>query len=166
MERNNGYIYGSVAPKFPKEMEIPVEKQRVQRRQALQTTHSRPAIPKARLVFSIIVIVAISFLILYRFSVLADLNYQMGKLNNQYNQLREENRMLEVDIAKSINLDNIKKLAEEKFNMHKPERYQTVLVSVPKNNYSVVMDQTYINETTKNASLVENIINAIKAIFP
>lgn len=166
MERRNGYIYGSAAPKLPEQAERPIETQKIQKRAYRKPLSQKQIIPKAKMLFGIAFMVAISFVILYRFSVIAELNYKMGTLTDEYNRLRDENRRLEVEIATSINLDRVKELAETKLNMHKPDSYQTILVSVPKNNYSVVMDQAYINEKTEDTSLMENVMNAVKAILP
>jgi cell division protein FtsL len=166
VERSNDYIYGSAAPKFPQRDEEYSGRQRVQKRVISKPLSKKQIIPKAKMLFAVVFMVAVSFVILYRFSVIAELNYRMGNLTENYKELRDENRKLEVDIATSINLDRVKELAEANLDMHKPDSYQTILVSVPKNNYSVVMDQAYINETTEDTSLMENIINAAKAVLP
>lgn len=166
MERRNPYIYGSAAPKLPERVERPAEQKRVQKQPAARPLPTESAIPKAKMILGILCVVVIAFIIIYRFSAIAELNYYMGTLTEQYNQLRDENRKLEVEIETSINLDRVKQVAETKLGMHKPEHYQIVLVNVPKNNYSVVMDQAYINQTTKNTSLVDSLLGAIKSIFP
>ncbi len=166
MEKRNAYVYGSLAPKLPERVERPIEKKRVQQQQVLKPIPNERIIPKAKMILGVLFVVALAFVIIYRFSAIAELNYQMGILNDQYNQLRDDNRKLEVEIETSINLNRVKEIAETKLGMHKPELYQIVLVNVPKNNYSVVVDQAYINETTKNASLVESLLGAIKSIFP
>ncbi len=166
MEKRTGYMYGSTAPKLPERVEQPVERQKIRKKESVAAKPVRSNIPKAKMITFIILMVAISFVILYRFSALAELNYSMGTLNEELSQLRDENRMLEVDIGTSINLERVKEIAQTRLNMHKPESYQIVLVSVPKNNYSVVVDQAYINETTNKTSLMDNLISAVKAVLP
>lgn len=166
VEKKNAYMYGSVAPKLPERDDTPVEKKRVQQKQAPKPMPTQAPIPKARMILGILFVVSMAFIIIYRYSVIAELNYTMGVLTEQYNELKDENRKLEVAIETSINLDRVKEIAETKLGMHQPEHYQIVLVNVPKNNYSVVVDQAYINENTKNASLVESLLGAIKSIFP
>lgn len=168
MDRNNSYIYGNVAPKLPVRTEKPAERQRTERKASVQT-RSYPkssSMPKTRMVFALLFVTAVCFVILYRFSVITELNSQMGKLTAQYDQLRNENRMLKVDIETSIDLDYVRHIAETKLNMHKPDKYQLVLVSVPKSNYSVVLNHEYIDETTQKASLVEKIIRTVRAVLP
>jgi hypothetical protein len=50
--------------------------------------------------------------------------------------------------------------------MHKPDKYQLVLVSVPKSNYSVVLNHEYIDETTQKASLVDKVMKTVRAVLP
>lgn len=166
MERKNGYVYGAAAPKLPEKDERPIERKIIPKKVAIRPLPARSPIPKARMMFCVAVVVALSFIVLYRYSAIAELNYQMGTLSGEYSQLRDENRMLEFDIEASINLDRVQEIAETELNMHKPESYQVVLVSVPKTNYSVVVEQAYIDETTQNASLIENMVNAVRAILP
>ena len=171
MANKSGYVYGSAAPKLPEKSERIVRpenpgKQIVRKKVAVKAVPCTKYIPKAKMIIGVFIVAAIAFVIIYRFSAIAELNYQMGMLNDQYNQIRDENRKLKVDIETSINLDRVKEIAETKLNMHKPERYQLVLVNVPKNNYGVVMDQEYINEKVKETSLIENLVGIIKSVFP
>lgn len=149
---------------------MPAKRRQVQQKpnpkHRVHSVGHQQSIPKAKIVSCLVFVVAIAWIILHRFSVIAELNYELGKLNKQYDNLREENRLLQVEIATSVDLDEISRLAEEKLNMHKPDRFQTVLVSVPKNNYSVVMNQEYIDKTTENASLLKRFIDSIKAVLP
>ncbi len=166
MDRKNSYIYGSAVPDLVQRAEQPIEQQRIERKEAIRPIPQKSNIPKAKLVFAMLFIVCVCFVILYRFCAITELNSQMGALNRQFSELRDENRMLNVDIETSIDLTRVKQVAETKLNMHTPERHQMVLVSVPKSNYSVVLDHEYIENTVKKSSLMEKIINTAKAILP
>ena len=170
METRYGYVYGSAAPKLP---------QRPERQAAQQPKRSRvkvsraaaPAyahVPKARLIFCIVALASMCFVVLYRFSILSDLNATMNRMNEEYNALRNENRLLKVEIETSIDLDRVKQVAEAEMGMHKPDRFQIVPVSVPKNDYNVVLDQQYIDQATDNSGkpLLKGILDAIQAAFP
>jgi len=163
VENYNRYVYGSVAPKLPPESE-----RHDARKQAPKAAPrlSQPSLPKVQMIFCVIFMVAVSFIILYRYSVISELSNRMGVLTKEYNTLRDENRMLKVEIEKSINLNYVKEIAETKLNMHKPYSYQLVLVDVPKSDYNVVVNQSYIEEATKNASLLGKIMDTVKAILP
>lgn len=166
MERNSSYIYGSVAPKIPQEPERYVERKKIPRTVPQKAMPSQSSIPKVQMIFIVVFMVAVSFVILYRYTTISEMNYKMGMLTQEYDKLRDENRALKVDIETSINLDYVKEYAETHLKMHKPDSYQLVLVDVPKSDYSVVLDQSYIDDATENTSLMSSIVNLFKAILP
>ena len=166
MERKNSYIYGSTAPSFPERQERNDTGRKAQSKPDIKALPYHSHLPKSKMIFCVLFVAAVSFVLLYRYSVIAELNYKMGNLNAEYSRLVYENRKLEVEIATSINLDRVKEIAETELNMHSPESYQVVEVSVPKNNYSVVVDHDYIDQTIRHASLTENILNIVRAILP
>lgn len=164
MESKNRYVYGSAAPQMPQEQNKP---QRSSRQPVPGKTRVYTAIPKGKMVFAIMALFAMCFIIIYRFSAIAEYNFRMGTLQSQYDTLRDDIGKLKVDIGTNVNLENVRKIAEERLNMHKPDHYQIVSVSVPKNNYNVVIDQSYIDKTAKqNSSWLEQAVNAVRSIFP
>jgi len=168
VDRKNSYMYGSVAPKLPERTGQPEEQQRVVKGQPklVRSNAKTSSMPKARMFFALLFVTAVCFVILYRFSVIAEMSAQMGKLTSQYNNLRDENRMLRVEIETSIDLDHVKQVAETKLNMHKPDDYQIVLVSVPKSSYSVVLNHDYIDETSQQLSLTDRLKQTVKSVLP
>lgn len=103
--------------------------------------------PKARIVMVIMAMFALCFLIVYRYSILSDMNFKLGRLTSEYDGLRETNRLLKVDIESTINLAAVREIAVSRFGMHEPGQSQIVSVNVPKTGYSVVEDSSYIEET-------------------
>lgn len=164
MENYNRYVYGSVAPKLPQEPQKRDAQEQVPGKAMPRLSQS--SLPKLQMIFCVIFMVAVSFIILYRYSAISELGNRMGKLTAEYNSLRDENRMLKVEIEKSINLDNVKQIAETKLRMHKPYSYQLVLVDVPKSDYNVVVNQSYIDEATRSVSILGKIVDTVKAILP
>jgi len=170
MDHRMSYVYGSAAPKLPQRP----EKQEVRQPEKIRPKASRVAVPayahvpKAKLIFCVIALALMSFVVLYRFSILADLNTAMNKMNEEYNTLRDENRLLKDEIETSIDLDNVKQVAENEMGLHKPDKFQVVPVSVPKNDYNVVLDQKYIDQATdrNDKPLLEGILDSIQAAFP
>ncbi len=167
MDTKERYIYGSAAPQIQQPeapRKVGPERRRVRKVRTLSET---AVIPKGRLFFGILAVTLVCFTVLYRYSELAELNYQMGQLTNQYEKLKDENRRLNVEIETSINLPRVEALAKEKLGMHKPEQYQIVLVSVPKNDYSVVVNQDYIDtKSNTDTSLLEKLISVIRMVLP
>lgn len=170
MESRISYVHGSAAPKLPQNP----ARQDLRQSEKKKGKASRAAvpsydhIPKGKLIFCIIALTAMCFVVLYRFSILADLNATLNRLNEEYKNLRNENRLLRVEIETSIDLDRVKEISETQLGMHKPERYQIVAVSVPKNDYNVVLDQQYIEKAAEKSgkTVLEGVLDAIKAAMP
>jgi len=93
------------------------------------------------------------------------MNTQMGALKAEYDELRDENRKLNVEIETGIDLDRVKEIAEVQLNMHAPDQNQLVLVNVPKSDYSVVMDYDYIDGNARKTSPLEKLISAAREIL-
>ncbi len=165
MARNNNYIYGSTAPKLPRQPENS-EEQRQAVKQLPRATPKKARRSKSKLLFCLVFVVSVCFVILYRFCAISEMNTQMGKLKTKYDELRDENRMLNVAIETSIDLDRVKEIAEVNLNMHAPDQNQLVLVNVPKSDYSVVMDYNYIDENAKKTSALEKLISAAREMLP
>lgn len=168
MESRSRYVYGSAAPNLPQRPERqptrPTEKRRIKVSRVTPPAYGH--VPKAKLLFCVIMLAAMCFVMLYRFSILSDLNTTMNRMNEKYNALRNENRILKVEIETSIDLDRVKQVAETEMGMHKPDRFQIIPVSVPKNDYTVVLDQQYIDEASgAGKPIMESILDAIKAVF-
>ena len=133
-------MFTAAQPKLP---------QRPERQAAQQPKRSRVKVSRLQLQlcpcsqgqidFCIVALASMCFVVLYRFSILSDLNATMNRMNEEYNALRNENRLLKVEIETNIDLDRVKQVAETEMGMHKPDRYQIVPVSVPKNDYNVVL---------------------------
>lgn len=167
MENRNRYMYGSAAPKLPQNPERREPARRETTVPATQKAVSAYAqVPKAKLFLGVMTLSVMCFVMLYRFSILTDMNSKMGSMTSDFSGLRDQNRLLRVEIA-GVNLDNVKQIAEEQLGMHKPDKFQVVPVSVPKNDYSVVLDQQYINDAAgPKKSFFENAVDAISAAFP
>lgn len=165
MARNNSYIYGSAAPKLPRQPDNSVnQKQAI--RKVPRTTSKKISRSKSKLIFCLVFIVSVCFVILYRFCAISEMNARMGMLTTKYNGLRDENRKINVAIETSINLDRVKEIAEAELNMHVPDQNQLVLVNVPKSDYSVVMDYNYIAQNANKTSYLEKLISKAKGILP
>ena len=58
-------------------------------------------------------------------------NENIAKLKAEYNSIVASNQTLQVKIDKTIDLNQLQTLAEEKFGMMRPERHQMVYVELP-----------------------------------
>ncbi|NLM28128.1 MAG: cell division protein FtsL [Clostridiaceae bacterium] len=133
------YVYGAAAPKIPYQPQRE-ENQKVinipKRKTVVQPEHR--AVPLAQIIFCILIGFAIFFTLIFRFSAITELNCELAAQKQKLEQLKDENRKLQAKIGSQINLENVRRIAEEKLGMKMPDNYQRIPVKVPKVNYSLV----------------------------
>jgi len=139
----NRYIYGSAAPKLPKQ---PLKEERQvrrppEKRKAVIAMPEPVKYPMGGMVFCIAVGFVILFTLICRFAAITEMNGELAAMNAQLEQLKDDNRKLQAEISASINQENIRRIAEERLNMKMPDSYQRIPVNVPKVNYSIVTRQ-------------------------
>jgi len=76
---------------------------------------------------------------MYRFAAITQLSYAIIQNENLYDELRNQNSILKVQIETNTDLTDIKELAETRLGMQKPDKSQVVYIKVPRNDYTVVM---------------------------
>ena len=84
----------------------------------------------------------LTFVVAGIFILLLTISYRNSQINEKFTEvqtqkkelssLQKENEQLKVNIANSLNLNNIEKMAKEKLGMQKLTNKQTVYVSLPK----------------------------------
>lgn len=131
---NKSYVYGSTAEKLQYDV---YEENKVLR---AKKVHRSNAKEKVKMVFSIALVFSICFVMMYRYSLITEMNFNVYKQNQKYNDIRNENSNLKVQIEKQLNLNNIREKAEKKLGMQKPDKYQITYVKVPKYDFTRVAD--------------------------
>lgn len=86
-----------------------------------------------------IVIVAITFVMIYNRVMLTELTDEIAQANKTLNALQGENTLLEMEIAQKMSLDNIEEYATTQLNMGKVEQYQIENISLTQNDEITVM---------------------------
>lgn len=92
------------------------------------------AVVTIALIFICALGVALSYAALYGKSL------HIAQLNSDLKQKREQNAVLEAEIAKSYDLKEIERIATTKLNMAKPTASQIIPISVPKQSYRVPVE--------------------------
>ena len=95
---------------------------------------------KFRLVLSILAVFFAGLTVMYRFALITQLSYDLNRKEQLYNELRNENSMLRVQVETNTDLAQIKEIAETKLGMQKPDRSQIVYIKVPRNDYTVMLN--------------------------
>lgn len=122
------------------------------------------ALQKLKRVALILGVFAACFIIVYRYAVITELNFNINASERQYNEIRNENARLLVEIKKDTDLNTVQRIAETKLGMQKPDKSQIVYMSVPKNDYTVVA-ASYTKETDANEGVLASLADKIGRIF-
>ena len=147
IQADKRYVHGTAAPKIQYDV---YEENKVLKQKKAYRVNKRV---KLKAVFTILLVFSLCFTLTYRYALLTEMNYKISKTNRQYNELRDENARLKVDIEKSIDLVKIKELAETRLGMQKPDRNQVVYVRVPKNDFTIVTEEYKNTEKTGEGTL-------------
>lgn len=107
--------------------------------------------------FIVLYISVVVFFMLTFFSEVEKLNSENLRLQDEKQILLEEKRNLEINLNNSYNLANIKKIAENRLNMRKPEEHQIIYIDVPK--------EQSVSYQTRETDLEESFLDFIKNIF-
>lgn len=102
--------------------------------------YKRNRIAKLKLVLSILAVFAAGLLIMYRFALITQISYSINESEKQYNELRNKNSLIRMQVERDTDLTNIKEAAITRLGMHEPDKSQKVYVRVPKNDYTVVLN--------------------------
>ncbi len=134
IQKDYNYIDGAAVRK----LEYDVYEQNTVLKAKKQYKNNRRA--KFRLVLSILAVFAAGLLIVYRFALITQMSYNISKSEKAYNEIRNENSLIRMQVESDTDLTRIKELAETKLGMQKPDKSQIVYVRVPKNDYTVVLN--------------------------
>ncbi|MDR0287525.1 MAG: cell division protein FtsL [Clostridiales bacterium] len=116
---------------------------------------------KSGILVKVVILFIIGVIVLFRYASITELGYKVNSANTQYTTLINENERLKVEIAKSINLEDIKKIAEERLDMHRPGSYQVIHISVSPIDEINIEDSNQLRKVD-NRSWYEKIRDNIK----
>lgn len=134
MESGRNYVYGTSA----KKLEVPLyEQNKVQKKRVTTINYG-----KEKLMGVIVILVVFGFLftLIYRYSMLTELEYKSASLNKEYSKLKDENAKLKIDIESNTDPFTIKKMAE-KMGLQQPDKMQKVYIMVPKSDFTKISEQ-------------------------
>jgi len=134
IEKRETYVYGTAAKKI--EYDVYEHNEILKEKKKVRTNNKA----KVKIVFTLMVVFSMFFLIMYRYAMITELNYEIARAESDFSKIKDNNARLLVEIEKETDLRKIKEIAEEKLNMQKPDKFQTVYISVPKNDFTVVAD--------------------------
>jgi cell division protein FtsL len=134
IQTGHEYINGSTA----RALEYNVYEENEVLKAKKQYKNNRKA--KARVVISVLTVLVAGLVVMYRFALITQLNYNIYKSEKQYYDIRNENMQMRAQVEKDTDLASIKEIAETRLAMQKPDKSQVVYIKVPRNDYTVVMN--------------------------
>jgi cell division protein FtsL len=112
---------------------------------------------KLRMVVAILAVFAAGLAVMCRYAIITKVSYQINQREKVYEEIRNENSLLRVQIETKTDLNEIKEIAESRLGMQMPDKSQIVYIRVPRNDYTVLISPDVENE--KNGNTVSKFIN-------
>jgi cell division protein FtsL len=144
-----------------------------------QQSHEERKLPKKSLkkkpkhkvnIMNIIFVFAVSIFLISRYAYIAEINYNNKQMDKEIKLAKTENTDLNVKLMKSVNLENLEKVAVEKLNMQYPDiMNQIIYVQVQQIEDEIAVDSDYhvvadIQENKYIASVKGVIGNVLKVL--
>lgn len=155
----NKYVYGSVAESVQvgNESEVydPYKDNPLLKSKKTARDNARM---KVKIMFNILFVFCLCGLVMSRYAQVSQLNYENNKLEKEYNEMVNQNQLLTIKIENARSLDNIREVAENRLQMHKPNKNQIVYIDVPKKDVTLPAKK----KESGVILIVNNIENGIK----
>lgn len=145
---NNKYVYGSAAEKIRHDQKNISNSSNsyydlYEQNAVLKSkkTARNNAKLKKRIIVNIFLIFGMCAVIMSRYAQISQMNYDNNNLSKEYTALKNENTRLSLEIEKAMSLQSIRDIAENKLNMHTPEKSQIVYINVPKQDVIILAEK-------------------------
>jgi cell division protein FtsL len=158
IQKNYEYVHGSAA----KQLEYDVYEENKVLKAKRRYKNNRKI--KLKMVAAIIAVLAAGLVVMCRYAIITKLNYDVNRLQKNYEKIRNENSLLKVQIESKTDLNEVKEAAETRLGMQMPDKSQIIYIKVPRNDYTVVMNQQTQAENGESlaGALVEKVSGLIK----
>ena len=146
VDKRQFYMHGTTAKKL--EYDIYEENDLLRRKMQEKKANQE----KRKILMQVFFCCALALVMMYRYSLLTEMNYNIGKKYKEYENIRNSNIALRVSIEKEGNLSNIKDQAKTRLGMQNANKNQIVYVKVPTSDFVKYSD------SEENQSGIANII--------
>ncbi len=114
-------------------------------------------------IFTVIFVFSVSIVMIAHYACLAEINFNINKLEKELKEVQKENSLLSVKLAQAINLQSLEKVALGELNMQYPDSEQIVYINVikplPKND---TVDKTFYS---KKDALENRYVAKVKSLI-
>ena len=115
---------------------------------------------KMKILMHVMLCCALALVMMYRYCLLTEMNYNVNKKYSEYEQLKNSNIALRVSVEKEADLLKIKEIAQNKLGMQTMDKEQVVYVKVPTNDFIKYGDDTKID--TGMGKVIFSKLNTLK----
>ena len=130
---------------------------------------AKKALSKAH-VFSVLLVFSISIIMIARYAYIAEISFNINKLEKEHNELLKENSLLNVKLMQTVNLQTLEKIALEELSMQYPDPDQIVYVNVEKPmQEKKITDGTYFSKEdvleNKYVAKIKNVVSGLISLL-
>lgn len=155
IENKQYYINGTAAKKLEYDV---YRENKVLRKKKKQRNNNKI---KVKYVLVLLFISLLAGFATYRYAQITELNYIINQQIVEYNEIRDENKNIQLDIKNNIDLNNIKTVAIERLEMQEPDQHQITYINIPRDDSTVVLADKDENE--ESSGMLNTLIGKIKS---
>ena len=112
-------------------------------------------------VATIIVIFACAVLLMVGYALITSRQMELAYYTNELRQIREQNSVLEMQIARSYDVAEIERIATTRLGLGQPQPHQTVHFSTPRQSYAVRTDLVDAETPVHEESIFDRLMHII-----
>lgn len=90
---------------------------------------------KTKMFLISLLLFACGMIVMYRYAIITELNYDIQDARVMYDRIQNDNLVTRMSIQSSLDLANVRDIAENDLRMHEPRREQIVMVNVPRDDF-------------------------------
>ena len=129
MDKRQFYVHGTAVRKFDYDI---YEENELLKRKIKEKQDNKE---KKKILLNVFFCCALALAMMYRYSLLTEMNYNVSKKYKEYENIKNSNIALRVSIEKEENLSNIKERARTRLDMQTVNKNQIVYVRVPTSDF-------------------------------
>lgn len=127
--KKNYYQYGATAKKL--EYDVYEENDFLRnKRKKIKYTQS-----KTKMFLISLFLFACGMIVMYRYAIITDLNYNIQDAREAYARIQNDNLVTEMTIQSSLDLSNVRRIAESDLRMYEPRREEIIIINVSRGDY-------------------------------
>ena len=121
---------------------------------------------RAKYISMVLVLFVVFAAMIYRYSIVIEINNMTVKSNTELNDIRNKADILKKEISKETDLEKIRILAESRLHMQKPDTHQYIYIKVPRKDHALLnSDLSNRQEQYEKVSFRDRINEVIERLW-